>query len=243
MLRLLPFLEADGPTQMALDEALLEAARLPTLRLYAWLPATLSLGYFQDFTAVVAQLPHPMPVVRRITGGGAIWHEHEVTYCLVGRLGCDGLPQRMRDCYGLLHGAILAALGKRGAVVALQPEDVGDRRYRAEPRCFASPAAADLVLCRGGKVLGSAGRDRGGRILIHGSLKLATNPWDGAVVAGCGLDAQGAAAALVEGLSSALHLEPVAGEVEAAEHRAAQRIRQERYGDEAWVRERTGPRA
>lgn len=242
MLRLLPALTADGPAQMALDEALLETATVTTLRLYRWDPPTLSLGYFQDYTDIAQRLPHPMAVVRRITGGGAIWHEHEVTYGLVGRLGHDGLPERMRDCYPLLHGAILAALNDRGAGLALQALDSGDRRYRSEPRCFASPAADDLVHRAGGKVLGSAGRDRGGRVLIHGSLKLATNPWDGPVVAGCGLEWDMAAAALMEGMVRALGMPLETGTLSGDEEAAMTRIREERYGNAAWVRERKGPR-
>jgi lipoate-protein ligase A len=242
MLRLLPFLEAAGPEQMALDEALLEEALVPSLRLYRWRPETLSLGYFQNYDEVAARLPGPMAMVRRITGGGAIWHQHEVTYCLVGRLGAMGLPARMRDCYHVLHGGILAALARYGAAVALQDRDVGDRRYRSEPRCFASPAVADLVHPAGGKVLGSAGRDRGGRVLIHGSLKLASNPWDGAAVAGCGVDGEVAARALIEGICSALGLGTVDGTITPAEIAAAERIRGQRYGDEAWVRQRKGPR-
>ncbi len=242
MLRLLPVLDADGPTQMAWDEALLEVAAVPTLRLYRWTPPTLSLGYFQDYADVASRIPHSMAMVRRITGGGAIWHEHEVTYALVGRLGQSGLPERMRDCYPLLHGAILAALNRRGTRLDLQDHDSGDRRYRSEPRCFASPAADDLIHTAGGKVLGSAGRDRGGRMLIHGSLKLATNPWDGDAVAGCGLDWDHAAAALMEGMATALGLSLEAGPVTPIEESAAARIRAERYGTDAWLKDRLGPR-
>lgn len=242
MLRLLPSLHADGPAQMAQDEALLEAATVPTLRLYFWDPPTLSLGYFQSHADIVARIPRPMAMVRRITGGGAIWHEHEVTYGLVGQLGHDGLPARMRDCYPLLHGAILAALSRRGARLSRQEQDCGDRRYRSEPRCFASPAADDLIHPSGGKVLGSAGRDRGGRTLIHGSLKLASNPWDGPAVAGCGLDAETAAAALMEGISTALGQPLVPGTLTPAETTAMARIQAERYGNDVWVKERQGPR-
>jgi lipoate-protein ligase A len=242
MLRLLPTLDADGPTQMAWDEALLEVAESPTLRLYRWTPPAVSLGYFQIHADIAAALPPGMPVVRRITGGGAIWHEHEVTYCLVGWLGRGGLPERMRDCYTRLHGGVVAALARRGAHMELQGETVGDRRYRDEPRCFASPAADDVVHPEGGKALGSAGRDRGGKILIHGSLKLASNPWDHTVVSGCGLDWDGAAAALVEGVATALGLSVQSGLATSAEQAAMERIRQVRYGDDGWVKERKGPR-
>lgn len=56
----------------------------PTLRLYRWDPPTISLGYFQPY-ADYASLPSPagdLPVVRRLTGGGAILHDQEVTYSL-----------------------------------------------------------------------------------------------------------------------------------------------------------------
>jgi lipoate-protein ligase A len=242
MLRLLSHQIADGPSQMALDEALLEVAEVPTLRTYGWTEATVSLGCFQDFDSIAAALPGVPAMVRRITGGGAIWHEHEVTYCLIGRLGQGGLPERMRDCYPLLHKAILGALQTAGADLLSQPETLGDRRYRSEPRCFASPAACDLVDRNGGKALGSAGRDRGGRCLIHGSLKLASNPWDQDVTVGCGLDEQAARELLVATISAALGLQGESGDLSPAETERQAAIRAARYGDDGWLRRRSGPR-
>lgn len=241
MLRLLSPLLADGPTQMAWDEALLEVAAEPTLRLYRWDPPCVSLGYFQDFATATAGLPPGMPVVRRITGGGAIWHEHEVTYALVGRLGSGGLPERTAELYPLLHHAVMTELAAPGLLA--QHSSQGDRRYAAEPRCFASPAAADLVHAGGGKVLGSAARARGDRVLVHGSLKLASNPWDGDTVRGCGLDADSASAALVAGVARALGLTVAPGTATAAETAAMRHIHDARYGTAAWVHERRGPRA
>lgn len=243
MLRLLTSLTASGPEQMALDEALLEYSTSPNVRTYAWNPPAVSLGYFQDYAAIAPNLPPGMTVVRRITGGGAIWHEHEVTYSLVGILGQGGLPARTKDLYPLLHGAIRAALARRGAILHDQPETVGDRRYADEPRCFASPAADDLVHADGGKALGSAARARGVRVLVHGSLKLATNPWDGPVVAACGLPAESAAEALLEGIAHALgqNLEP--SHLTADEQQQRDRLLTLRYGNDDWVIRRQGPRA
>lgn len=240
--RLLPDLTADGPRQMALDEALLECASHPVLRFYAWDPACVSLGCFQEHAAIAAALPPGMPVVRRITGGGAIWHEHEVTYALAGTLGRDGLPERTRGLYAPLHHAVLAAIHRRGGRLAAQPSADGDRRYRDEPRCFASPAVDDLIAPGAGKVLGSAARARGDRMLLHGSLKLASNPWDGAVTAPCGLAPNAAREALAEGVATAFgwRLEP--GSWRAEEEEAAARILAARYGDRAWIEMRRGPR-
>jgi lipoate-protein ligase A len=227
---------------MAADEALLEVAEVNTVRLYRWSPATVSLGYFQDHALVTKQLPASMPIVRRITGGGAIWHEHEVTYCLSAIVGRDGFPMRMQAAYTLLHHAVLMGLRHAQKTLTMQPTSLGDRRYRDEPRCFASPAADDVVTDTGGKVLGSAGRQRGNRVLMHGSLKLASNPWDGDTVAGCQLDFNAAADVLLTALGSALGQTTIVGEWTAAELAARQRIHNERYATDAWVVHRQGPR-
>ncbi len=239
-MRVLPTLESDGATQMAYDEALLATAGVPTLRTYRWAPRAVSLGYFQDHAGIAARLPAGMAVVRRITGGGAIWHEHEVTYAVVGALGVAGWPPTPRELYRTLHSAILARLDR--ARLGLQTATTGDRRYRDEPRCFASPAQDDVVAMGGGKVLGSAARTRGSRVLVHGSLKLASNPWDGDTVAGCGLEFSAARDALVAGIVAAFATAIEPGEITPAEAAAMARIRQERYGDEAWVVRREGPR-
>ena len=189
MLRILSPLVGDGPTQMTTDEALLQCAPMhdaAVLRTYTWSPATVSLGYFQDFDSVAASLPHNVPVVRRITGGGAIWHEHEITYSLIAHAGRD-VPARSSDLYHLIHQAIAHELRKRGASIGHQAETSGDRRYRDEPRCFASPASDDLIHPNGGKVLSSAVRTRGDYVLLHGSLKTASNDWDQEVTASCEL--------------------------------------------------------
>ncbi|HYE04819.1 MAG TPA: hypothetical protein VEL07_04780 [Planctomycetota bacterium] len=239
-MRVLPTLIADGATQMAWDEALLDSAAVATLRTYRWVPPTVSLGYFQDHADVRARLPPGMAVVRRITGGGAIWHEHEVTYAVIGTLGTDGWPATPRRLYQVLHAAILARLD--GGRFALQAETTGDRRYRDEPRCFASPAVDDVVVAGGGKVLGSAARTRGRRVLVHGSLKLASNPWDAATVAGCGLAFDAARDALVAGVASAFATTAEPGATTSDEIATMERIRNERYGSAGWVERREGRR-
>jgi lipoyl(octanoyl) transferase len=247
MLRLLPFLDADGPTHMASDEALLVSAEQPTLRLYRWTPATVSLGYFQDYHAIHAQLPTAMPIVRRITGGGAIWHDHEVTYCLVFFAGRDGFPARVRDVYPAVHQAILRGLRFHQAQrpetqLALQPHSIGDKRYQHEPRCFASPASDDIIASAGGKVLGSAGRQRDQRVLVHGSLKLASNPWDNDVVSGCGLTAEQAHDVLRDGIAAAFGQSLTEDNWTTSELHTRSELQQQRYGTSDWVKLRQGIR-
>ena len=85
-LRLILDPPAGGPHNMAVDEALLEAAidrGMATVRMYAWSEPTVSLGYFQraDETHLDPRL-NGLPVVRRLSGGGAILHHHEITYSI-----------------------------------------------------------------------------------------------------------------------------------------------------------------
>ena len=81
---------ADGATNMAIDESILEAVRQeqspPTLRLYTWKPACLSIGRFQraarsvDFDALTSL---GYDFVRRPTGGRAVLHDDELTYAVI----------------------------------------------------------------------------------------------------------------------------------------------------------------
>ena len=96
---------------MATDWALLQtAARSVTLRVYRWDPVAVSLGRFQR-GALPASLGH-LPVVRRITGGGALVHDELLTYAVVGplsQLGCS-----LSAACTVIHSAICTALTSLG---------------------------------------------------------------------------------------------------------------------------------
>src|SRR5262245_17787413 len=75
-----------GAWNMALDEAVWRfvaaGAAPPTLRLYGWSPATVSLGRFQDRDGIDEgeRRRRGIGLVRRPTGGRAVLHDREVTY-------------------------------------------------------------------------------------------------------------------------------------------------------------------
>ena len=92
---------ADAATNMAVDEALFlcykENEGLPVLRLYGWRPAAFSFGISQDPGTLFntkALEAGAVSVVRRPTGGGAIFHDDELTYCLVASTEDLGLETR-----------------------------------------------------------------------------------------------------------------------------------------------------
>src|SRR5256885_13539498 len=66
---------------MAIDEALLEAATQPTIRFYRWDHSALSFGYFGKFSEVEGHSVE-CDIVRRWTGGGIVFHGADLTYSI-----------------------------------------------------------------------------------------------------------------------------------------------------------------
>ncbi|HEX5042816.1 MAG TPA: biotin/lipoate A/B protein ligase family protein [Candidatus Polarisedimenticolaceae bacterium] len=135
----------------------------PTLRLYGWTPAALSLGRGQRLASVPA-----LPVVRRPTGGQAVLHDDERTYAVAGALRREPFPGGVLDTYRRIATALVAGLGKLG-IEADAPEP-GSRHSRAVPVSCFDVLGAHEIAWRGRKLVGSAQvRARGG-FLQHGSI-------------------------------------------------------------------------
>jgi lipoyl(octanoyl) transferase len=165
---------ASGAWNMALDHALMDSARAggaPVLRLYRWSPACLSLGRNQpadgmyDADALAAD---GFDLVRRPTGGRAVWHQNELTYAVVGQARELGGP---RGFYLAVNRALRAGLVELGVPAELQPATARAVRPSLDA-CFREPAEGELVL-NGRKLIGSAQYREAGAILQHGSLLIA----------------------------------------------------------------------
>ena len=114
--RLLYHPPAHGAWNMAVDEAILEATGRgdspPTLRLYAWTPACLSLGYAQNAADVdhAALAQAGWVLVRRPTGGRAVLHTDELTYSVIAPLNEPIVAGTILESYSRLSKALLTAL-------------------------------------------------------------------------------------------------------------------------------------
>jgi len=161
-----------GAWNMAVDEVLLQSAifgEIASLRIYRWHEPTASLGYFQrelDFRTQDRFVG--LPAVRRLTGGGTLIHDHELTYSLA-LPGSQQLFGRPIELYGIVHSGFIATLLRYG--VEIRTRGTSNRLEQEPFLCFLREDENDLLLNRH-KILGSAQRRRRGAILQHGGLIL-----------------------------------------------------------------------
>ena len=163
---------------MSVDEAILEAVQNgkspPTLRLYDWDPACLSLGYAQSIEDVdeASLAEHGWEVVRRPTGGRAILHIDELTYSVIGSDEEPRLAGGVKESYLRLSSALLKSLDQL-SVPAIREgkKDKATRPQDENPVCFEAPSDYEITI-EGKKLVGSAQARRKNGVLQHGSLPL-----------------------------------------------------------------------
>lgn len=167
-----------GAMNMALDDALLhsvaEGLSPPVLRLYRWQPATLTLGYAQvagDGVDLAACRAAGVDVVRRPTGGRAVFHDREATYAVIAPIG-GPFGTTVTESYRVIAGLLRNAICKFGLPAELVPGHQRGQVGRAV--CFTAPAQHELLV-NGCKVAGCAQKRRGQAFLQHGSIPLDLN--------------------------------------------------------------------
>lgn len=151
---------------MAIDDAVLgevaAGTSLPTLRLYGWKPAAISIGYFQsldDEVDLVACKKFGVDYVRRITGGGAVFHEHEITYSIHIPEKLAIVPNGILESYKVICDGVIRGLSKIGVSAIFAPIN-------------------DLIVMKNGaprKISGNAQTRKKGVILQHGTILLKVN--------------------------------------------------------------------
>jgi lipoyl(octanoyl) transferase len=178
--RLLVTEPTDGATNMAIDETLWLGRRAgaspPTIRFFAWAPPTVSLGYGQPLDRhvdVAACRRLGVGIVRRLTGGSAIYHdgpERELTYSVAAAAeDIGGGARDLLHSYAWIGRALAAGLRALGAPVEMVGVARGDEPTPAF--CFARTGSCEIEL-HGRKLVGSAQRRYGRTFLQHGSILL-----------------------------------------------------------------------
>ena len=251
--RLLKLDVNDAFTNMAIDEAMaiarIEGSVPNTLRFYRWKPSAVSVGRFQDVLNEVQVgncRQHGTDIVRRITGGGTVYHDSldEITYSVVANEKDFGTTDVVhaynRICSGLIQGAMI--LGVRASF------SLGDQRN------------CPNITVSGKKFSGSAQYHKGGVLLQHGTFLLDVDlegmftflrvPWaetisDVVCIArdkitsvkkelGRGISVEEATEALVQGFQKALTIELSEGTLIDKEREDASTLRNEKYSKDVW---------
>jgi len=166
----------DGPhspaENMAFADALLLTADRrgrPVLRFYEWDRPAVSIGYLQDFEAAP---DGGYAVVRRPTGGGVVFHDHDFTYTVVAPAGhWLGRVDRLQS-YAWINRAVAVGLGYCAVPAALTQAAIPAGTDRRRMACFTNPTRYDVV-ADGRKVAGSAQRRTRDGIIHQGSISLA----------------------------------------------------------------------
>jgi lipoate-protein ligase A len=238
--RLLPYACADGPHNMAADEALLRtaAAGIASFRFYGWSEPTASLGYFQPHS-VLLEDPKiaALPFVRRPSGGATLVHHHELTYCLALP---PGPWQRGEPWLARMHRVIVAALMSLG--VRTRVHEGRAPSHAGSFLCFRQFTPGD-VLIGSAKVVGSAQRKQRGGLLQHGAILLARSLHTPALpgireLTGIALTASQTLAAVVESFTDLVKAHLVESSWTADEQPAAAALFAARYSRDAWNRRR-----
>jgi lipoyl(octanoyl) transferase len=165
-----------GPENMARDAALLQEADrtgAAFLRLYRWSPPCLSFGRHEPAAARYDRRAierRGLAVVRRPTGGRAVWHEHEVTYAVAAPLDAFG-DASLPASYGAIHTRLAAALLTLGVPAQLAPAGRSPVAGVGSGACFATSVGGE-VMVGDRKVVGSAQVRLGRAFLQHGSMLL-----------------------------------------------------------------------
>lgn len=255
-----------GAWNMAVDEAVLEniyrGESRPTLRLYAWQPACLSLGYAQPILDV--DMPRlkarGWEVVRRATGGRAILHTDELTYSVTAPVDEPRVAGSVLESYQRLARALLAALRALNVPVEMKeavPQSAGENQ---NPVCFEVPSAYEITI-NGRKLIGSAQARKKEGVLQHGSLpligdltricqalafadetareqaaaRLLSRATTVESVLGRAVSWETAAQAFVHGFESELGLKFEEGELSASEAARAEELVRVKYAHSSWT--------
>jgi lipoate-protein ligase A len=174
---------ASGDEQMATDFTLtmLAAGENPVLRFYGWEPPCISLGYNQSADEIDMDVCREagVDVVRRPTGGRAVYHDREITYSVIIPRNNPLFTDSTSELYLNLSRGLVAGLKGLGIEAELEKRQIDlSSHYRKldSVSCFSAAARYEVVV-DGKKMVGSAQRRLERGVLQHGSILLGESQW------------------------------------------------------------------
>jgi lipoate-protein ligase A len=251
--RLIELTTNDAYMNMAIDEAILtmiqKGKSQNTIRFYRWNPSTVSIGYFQsliDEVNVEACKKFNVDIVRRITGGGAVYHDYngEVTYSVIVSRENPKIPEDILNSYNVLCNGIVLGLRKLNLNPAFKP--IND------------------IIVNGKKISGNAQTRKLNAVLQHGTilidvdvekmfnlLKVSDEKIKDKMISsvkervtsikkelGREVNFSEVAEALKEGFEEALNIKLSPGKLTEEEKALAEKLKIEKYSSKEWLYKR-----
>ncbi|MSQ46441.1 MAG: lipoate--protein ligase family protein [Ignavibacteria bacterium] len=169
--------EINMSTDLELVEQSLQNKILPTIRFYSWQPNAISLGFHQPIKTIdIAKCEkNGIDVVRRPTGGSAVFHSEELTYSVI--FPSDNIS--VQEIYSKISKVLISSLREIGIEAECINSKNGFSSHFEDKKnisCFSSASKYEIQF-NGKKIIGSAQRlfrNSSGRnvILQHGSILL-----------------------------------------------------------------------
>ncbi|MBU1864141.1 MAG: lipoate--protein ligase family protein [Candidatus Omnitrophica bacterium] len=162
---------------MAFDEVLFRRAlhghqQQPVLRLYGFHPQAVTVGACQKMkqTHPLIDYSHASSnVTRRITGGGVVFHDNNLTYSIVAHKKAHKTFLSLKESYRIIHSVIQEALHTKG--LATDFFDSNESIFMGTRDCFTTPVKNDLMI-EGKKIAGGAQKRSHDFLLHQGSISL-----------------------------------------------------------------------
>jgi len=140
---------------LALWKTLADGSKIPTLRIYSWDKPSVTAGWFQNIhksTDVAYCSGKNIPVIRRVSGGGTVFHDKEITYSLCIPIGYNSIPSSIDGSFRFLLQPLCSALNATGIPARLN--SIND------------------IAVGGKKISGNAQYRSKGVLLMHGTIIL-----------------------------------------------------------------------
>ncbi|MFN8674040.1 MAG: lipoate--protein ligase family protein [Candidatus Sericytochromatia bacterium] len=140
----------------------------PILRFYSWEKPTISLGRSQNLDEIDIEYckKNNIDIVKRQTGGKAVFHQGEFTYSFIASKKF-GLSDNIFDSYKQISEAIIFSLNKLKKLDLFIGNET--KKYFTSSFCFATSSVSDINF-GGKKFIGSAQLRKGSNLLQHGSI-------------------------------------------------------------------------
>lgn len=180
------FENADGITQMALDEAIFkeydqnEKPLYPiTLRFYYFNPPTVTFGYFQKYNSLNHDFINQkgFNIIRRITGGRAVLHLNDLTYSIIVHKSSGFYKDSILENYKIVAESLLLGLSKVSIIGEVHPliKENNSKDKFSSPICFDAPSFLEIKV-NNKKFCGSAQSKSNFAFLQHGTIFFEFDP-------------------------------------------------------------------